>query len=124
MKTATSSMLENMPKPMTEMSVAPRGEVAVGEDGEVEDGIVGHQLADQEARERAHGDDAIATIAVESNHSSRSPRSSTSCRHPKPDDHQAEAPPVDPRRACAETASRTGTRSASTKPTMPTGRLM
>ena len=32
-------MLENMPSPMTAMKVAADGEVAVGEDGEVEDGL-------------------------------------------------------------------------------------
>ena len=73
-----------------------RGEVAVGEDGEVQDGIVGHQLADQEARQRAHRDDrhrhdhgrvepllALAPVQHE-------------LQAPEAHDHQAEAPPVDP----------------------------
>ena len=84
MNTATSSMLENMPKPMTVMSVAP---VAKLRSVKTERSRMGSWAISSRIRKPASAHTAmtdIVTIMEESNHSSRSPRSSTSCRHPKP----------------------------------------
>ena len=75
---------------------AAGGEVPVGEDGEVQDRIARHQLADQEADERHHGDQhhrddrgriepvlALAPVQDE-------------LQTAEAGDHQSEAPPVDP----------------------------
>ena len=84
MKTATSSMLENMPKPMTEISVAP---MAKFRSVKTVRSRMGSSALSSRIRKPASAQTAttaIARIAVESNHSSRSPRSRTSWRHPKP----------------------------------------
>src|SRR2546430_17480472 len=77
-------MPENMPKPTTEISVTPvaklRSENAVRS-------TIGSLVISSRIRKPASAQTAtmvIATIVGESDHSSRSPRSSTSCRHAKP----------------------------------------
>jgi hypothetical protein len=116
-------MLENMPKPMTEISVAP---VAKLRSVKTVRSRIGSAAVSSRIRNAASvitATIAIAVIVTESNHSSRSPRSRTSWRHPKPT-IMSPSPHQSIRAAFFWNGGSNRQALARRKPTIPTGRLM
>ena len=72
------------------------GEVAVGEDGQVQDGLIGHQLSNQEAGQRADRDDRHREDRRRVEPLLTLPSIQDELETPEAHDHQPQAPRVDP----------------------------
>ena len=123
MKTATSSMPENVPKPTIMLTIAP---VAKLRSANTVRSRIGSRVVSSRIRKATSAQTATtlsAPIVRDANQSSRSPRSRTSCRQPKP----ATISPR-PHQSIREARRRYGGSKRKTlarkKPTIPTGRLM